>query len=384
MNKNNNKTNETISYNGLYVFFLGILVLFTTINLYEFIIGIGGRQEGLTKISLMENQSVTVWGGIQRLLGKKQVYGATTYGDVARLGNGYSYMPEIDKDVSPMLNSVEAASELADSVGARFLYVQCPVKQLDRRYYNSGVMDYSLDKYNAMIAGLSDMGVDYIDMKQVLEESDSDWFDYFYYSDHHWRNSAAFIAYNEICNKLIEQGYYIDEALLEEGSYKIEEYKDIFLGSHGRMAGPLYTGVDGYELYIPLDNMEYSINIPSRNISISGSFEDCIVHREYLKEYSYDYYAYYTYFDEDCELIEVVNHSKPDGPKVVIVRDSLAVPVSAFLINQCSELDILDLRYLENMDSIEYIRNKKPDYIIYIFGTGYLGDEGASLLRSFD
>ena len=84
-------------------------------------------------------------GGIQRVLGKEQVYGATTYGDVAKLSNGYSYMPEIDNDVSPMLESVREASELADSMGADFLYVQCPVKQLDRRYYDQGVQDYSLD-----------------------------------------------------------------------------------------------------------------------------------------------------------------------------------------------------------------------------------------------
>ncbi len=379
MEKNN--TENIISYNGLYIFFIAVIVIFTTINLYEYALGIGGGAKGLTKITLAENQSVTIWGGIQRLLGKEQVYGATTYGDVARLANGYSYMPEIDDDVSPMLGSVDEASDLAKSIGADFLYVQCPVKQLDRTYYNQGVLDHSLDKYDAMISGLSDRDIDYIDMKKVLEESDKDWFEYFYYSDHHWRNDAAFIAYNEICDRLEAKDLHIDERLRSDTAFTKERYADIFLGSHGRMAGPLYTGLDGYELYIPGIDMDYSLKVPSKNIDVSGSFEDCIVHREYLKEYSYDYYAYYTYFDEDYELIEVTNNSRPDGPRIVVVRDSLAVPVSAFLATQCHELDILDLRYIGDMNSIEYIRDKKPDFIIYIFGTGYLGDEGASLLR---
>ncbi len=379
-----NNSNNTITYNGLYVFFIGVIVLFATINIYEFVFGIGGGFNGLNKLSLAENQSVTLWGGIQRVLGKEQVYGATTYGDVAKLSNGYSYMPEIDNDVSPMLESVREASELADSMGAGFLYVQCPVKQIDGRYYDQGVQDYSLDKYNAMIAGLEDMDINYIDMKQVLLDSDKDWFEYFYYSDHHWRNNAAFIAYNRICDELKTNGFLIDDSLISEDAFSIESYSDIFLGSHGRMAGPLYTGLDGYELYIPKEDMNYSLKVPSKGIEVSGSFQDCIVHREYLEKYSYDYYAYYTYFDEDYELIEVTNHTKADGPRVVVVRDSLAVPTSAFLATQCSELDILDLRYLENVDSVEYIKEKEPDYIIYIFGTGYLGDEAASRLRPID
>lgn len=373
---------NTTSYRGLLYFFLAVIAIFTCINIYELVAGIDSQDiKGLNKEGLIENQAVTLWGGIQKVMGKKQAYGSTTYGDVAMMSNGYAFMPEIDSDVSPMINGMTEAKALADDLGAGFLYVQCPEKQLDKTYYPAGVMDYSQEKYDAIICALKESGIDYIDMQSVLSDTGNDWFDYFYKSDHHWRNNAAFIAYQEICNKIGEAGISIDESLITEDAYEIKEYKDIFLGSHGRMAGPLYTGLDDYELYLPRWDTSLSINIPSINESKSGSFEECIVHYENLESYSYDYYAYYAYLKEDYELIEIRNDLVADGPVVVIIRDSSAVPVASFLTSQCSELDIMDLRYLEDMNAIDYIREKEPDYIIYIFGTGYLGDYEAVTLR---
>jgi len=377
-NTNNNKT----SYNGIYMFFIAVIVIFATINIYEFAFGIDDRDvQGLAKMSLLENQAVTTWGGLQKLLGKSEAYGSTEYGDVALMDNGYAFMPETGSDVSPMIDGMVGANELADEIDANFIYVQGPVKQLHREGYPEGVIDCSIEKYDAMIAALDKNEINYIDMRTVLESTDTEWFDYFYKSDHHWRNRAAFFAYKEICNKMLIDGISIDEELLNEEAYNIMEYKDVFLGSHGRMAGPWYTGLDDYELYLPKKASAYRVTVPSIDEIKEGTFEECFVHYENLEKYSYDYYAYYTYLKEDYELIEIENLDNTDGPSVVVVRDSSAVPVCSFLAGQCKEIDMIDLRYLESLDAVSYIREKNPDYIIYIFGTGYLGDPEASMLR---
>lgn len=382
MEKTKVQDSNTTSYKGLVYFFIVVICIFTCINIYEYITGVDSQDtKGLNKMGLLEDQAVTVWGGVQKCLGKKQAYGSTTYGDVAKMSNGYSFMPEIDADVSPMVSGMTEAKSLADEIGAGFVYVQCPSKQLDKRFFPEGVMDCSVDKYDAMISALDASDVYYIDMKKVLESTDEDWFDYFYESDHHWRNNGAFKAYLEICNKFEADGISINESYLDVESYEIKEYTDVFLGSHGRMAGPIYAGLDDYELYLPKWDTSYSINVPSIDMYKEGDFEQCLVHYENLEEYSYDYYAYYAYLKEDYELIEIENKNLPDGPSVVVVRDSSAVPVSCFLSSQCSELDILDLRYLEDMNAIDYVREKNPDYIIYMFGTGYLGDYEAATLR---
>ncbi|MBQ1736419.1 MAG: hypothetical protein II038_16445, partial [Lachnospiraceae bacterium] len=59
-----------------------------------------------------------------------------------------------------------------------------------------------------------------------------------------------------------------------------------------------------------------------------------------------------------------------------------AVPVSSFLITQCSEIHLVDLRYITaDTDVYGMIEDIKPDELIYIFGPGYLGVENAVTLH---
>ena len=113
-----------------------------------------------------------------------------------------------------------------------------------------------------------------------------------------------------------------------------------------------------------------------------GTSEDCFVNYQNVAHYSFDYYAYYTYLDRDYDHIRITNRKNPDGPKLVIIRDSVAVPVSVFLASQCSSIDLIDLRYLSADDSAkDWIREIDPDLLIYMFGPGYLGIESAVDLR---
>jgi hypothetical protein len=192
------------------------------------------------------------------------------------------------------------------------------------------------------------------------------------------------MAFNAISEYMTEIGIdsgASDNTLLSESYDKII-YDNVFLGTHGRMAGKYFTGLDDYELWLPRFDTDYTLVVPSEGIIKEGSFEDCFVNYENLDRYSFDYYAYYTYLGRDYDRIQITNNLNPDGPRIVIVRDSMAVPVSVFLASRCSYIDMIDLRYLQGDDSAkEWIAMDKPDLIIYLFGTGYLGVESAIILR---
>ena len=76
------------------------------------------------------------------------------------------------------------------------------------------------------------------------------------------------------------------------------------------MVGPLYGGLDDYELWLPDFDTDFTMSVPFSDIQKEGSFEDCFVNYENLEEYSYDYYAYYAYLKEDYELIEIKNNKQ--------------------------------------------------------------------------
>lgn len=372
---------------GILIFFLAVISIFTLINLYEFLRGTEevGRKKGLAQLDTMQDFAVTAWGGIQKAAGKKLAFGSTRYEDVTRLKNGTATMADFDSSIEAAKSGVASAVELSDRMGAKFLYVQVPGKELSVEEFPKGVEDYSVEKYDGMVAFLKEQRVDYISMRDVIqadmEANNEDWMSYFYKTDHHWQNKAAFLAYKEICNYMMNNSMEINTDYLSGQSYEKKLYEKVFLGTHGRMAGPLYTGLDDYELWLPDFDTLYTLDVPSQGIHKEGNFETCFVNYENLGKYSYDYYAYYAYLKEDFECFEIVNHNNPQGAKVVIVRDSEAVPVSVFLSTQCSELDILDLRYNNQFEYISYIEDKKPDLVLYIFGTGYLGNESATVLR---
>lgn len=367
----------------LYLFFIGVITVFTTINLYEFLTRKepDGRLLGLNSMITVEDSAITLWGGIQHLMGKELAFGSTTYEDVTMLRNGYATMADLDPNYEAAITGITGAKELADEIGADFLYVAVPSKQRYASDYPEGITCYAVEKYDAVVSYARNNDIPVLDMKSVLESTGEEWFDYFYYSDHHWRNNAAFMAYQEICLYMQSCGVEITEEYTTKEAYSVTLYEDVFLGTHGRMAGPLYAGLDDYDLWLPNFETEFTLSVPSEGIYKEGTFEECFVNYENLASYSYDYYAYYAYLKEDFELFEITNEANANGPHVVIVRDSSAVPVSVFLATQCSELDIIDLRYTSDNHAIEYVTEKNPDFIIYLFGAGYLGNEGAMIMR---
>ena len=380
---NKNKSNLFIC-----IFFVVVISAFTLLNLWEFLTGSepDGRKMGLGELDTVQNDAVTIWGGIQKVLGKKQAYGTTGYEDVTLLSNGYATLADPDRSAAAAIEGIEGASALAGEIGADFIYVAVPSKQYKDDLLPQGTVCYANEKYDTVMDYVKSAGIDYIDMREVLleqaEYKDDNWFGYFYKSDHHWRNKGAFVAYNEICRHFKLLGYETNEEYLNSDNYSKKTYENVFLGTHARMAGPLYAGLDDYELWLPKFDTSYDYNAVNMGITRKGNFEEALVYYENLASYSYDYYAYYAYLKEDYDFIEIKNELNRDAPKVVIVRDSSAVAVSAFLVNQCSELDMIDLRYLKEGDSaISYIREKKPDIVIYMFSPGYLGNESAMVLR---
>lgn len=374
---------RSISEKGLLIFFLLLIYAFAGYNAYEMFFDMEacGQKKGLAKMDTLLGDAVGVWGGMQRLLGVDYVLGSSEYSDVLRLENGKLIGVDPINDVAAAMEGVEVGQELARECGSEFLFVQAPSKQTEDKRLPKEILGYELNKYAEMITYLEENKVPYIDMRKALLETERDYTDFFFDTDHHWNTSAAFICYQQIAHEMRGMGFEIEETLLEEDKYKKDFFEDVFMGSRARIVGPYFGGVDDYELWLPAFDTLFEWRVPEADIQKEGTFAECFLFEENLREYSYDYYAYYAYFNKDYGLMEIINHNKKDGARIILVKDSMAVPVATFLMHQCAELDVIDLRYPMEMDVEEYILQQNPDLIIYLFGTGYLHDRNAIVIE---
>lgn len=335
-----------------------------------FLINIAEGPGNLDTLETIEDSTINAWGAIQLMLGRKEAYGNSTFSDVYRLDNGYAVVPDMDSRLEGVYVGIPTGKQLANEIGAEFLFVMAPEKVL-REDVPFGIIDYSPEKHDDAVAFMSTTGYEYLDMKQVLLEAPEDWYSYFYKSDHHWNNEAALLCTEKIIQWISDKGYDIKAFSLSD--FEKTDYPLTELGSAGRFSGIYYGGVDDYSLYTPVNQGTYKVTLPTEDSVTEGTFDETVLVPKVLTEYDFDTYAYYNYFGTDRDYTEIVNLENTDAPDVLMVKDSFAVPVAAMLSNYCHELDVVDLRYVKD-DAEEYIRGKQPDIIIYLFGAGNFGE----------
>ena len=68
-----------------------------------------------------------------------------------------------------------------------------------------------------------------------------------------------------------------------------------------------------------------------------------------------------------------MNRKNPEGPKVLLVRDSFACALTPFLALSCSELITVDLRYFQG-DLLETVEAQQPDLVLTLYTASSAGN----------
>ena len=63
----------------------------------------------------------------------------------------------------------------------------------------------------------------------------------------------------------------------------------------------------------------------------------------------------------------------PNDTYILIVGDSLAIPMTSLLALNCSRVELIDPRYFEGSIK-EYVTEQKPDYVISTYSTTIIQD----------
>ncbi|MEQ2455877.1 DHHW family protein [Flavonifractor hominis] len=320
---------------------------------------------------------IQLYGGVQRLTGRRVVEDTVSANTVVKLSTGA--LNFVDLQAGPVSEETitahaDATVEFAralEELGIPYRFVLAPQKiEQGQDLLPEGVQEYGNETADAFLAALEAEGTPYTDLRPLFEENGT-YADWFFRTDHHWKPEAAFFAWQYLTGQV--DLLATDPSLTDPDNWETTVLEDFFLGSQGKRVGSLYAGADDFTLYTPRFNTDLSYTCPFYAIDRTGPFAESVCFPERVEERDWFNGNPYTYYaGGDYPLATITNHENPDGPRVVLLRDSFACALTPFLSLSCSQLTTIDLRYFQG-DLLESIAELEPDLVLTLYNVGGIG-----------
>jgi hypothetical protein len=296
----------------------------------------------------------------------------------------YAFFAEEANEVSSIVRTVNILNWKLIPSKADLVVLMPPDKVIEGYTQFSEGLPYSYSNETAdnFLLKLEESGISTFDFRDKLNTSKLDKSKIFFNTDHHWTVESGFWAFTELVNYLEDRGYQLDPEnfYTDASNYNFITYPESYIGSMGRKTGVLYGGVDDFTLIYPKFTTEYNYTAvsPGVNIETSGRFEDALLngYAFNLKDYDSIMNAdkYFSYLYGNQAFVSIVNQNNPDGIKVLMIKDSMSVPMASFLSTVVKEIVLIDPRYYKE-DIAQYAHEEKFDLVLVSIYPPNLTDE---------
>ncbi len=292
---------------------------------------------------------------------------------IVKLKNDYLTLPMEYTDMSRFGRSTANFNAYLNEKNIPFLYVQIPHKlpsDVDKQ------VPYGFDTYpnrsvNTLTSFLKLSDVPILDLREEIKNDELDHYELFYKTDSHWTTEAGFWAHTKILEAICEMlgTPQISTQTTDLENYKIQVYKNIFLGSRGHRTGVNFSGLDDFSLISPLFESSITLQIPRDELDVTGTFRETIIFDEHLKtEVNSEIYNAYLKGLENYK--KITNHMPISNQKIFLIHDSFSLPVAPFLGLYYEEVHMYDLRSEydgNNIEMLQILDEVNPDIVIVAY-----------------
>ncbi|WP_130869594.1 DHHW family protein [Intestinimonas massiliensis (ex Afouda et al. 2020)] len=324
---------------------------------------------------------IQLYGGVQRLSGRRVIQDMVAGNTVAKLSTGALNFVNLGAAAQPDQAAVDARAEATaefagelEAHGVPYLYIAAPQKiKRGGDMLPDGLEENGNATCDAYLEALDKQGVDYIDLRPLFE-SNGIYSNWFFNTDHHWKPEAAFFAWQNLTGELdLRYGFETPSALTDPNNWNTRVLEDFFLGSQGKRVGTLYAGADDFTIYTPKFDTDLTYANSDGSFTRSGPFDQSVCFPERVAERDWFNGNPYTYYSGgDYAMATMTNHKNPNGPKVVLIRESFSCALAPFLALSCSELTTIDLRYFTG-DLMDTIQEVDPDLVLTLYTASTAG-----------
>ena len=139
--------------------------------------------------------------------------------------------------------------------------------------------------------------------------------------------------------------------------------------------GSLYAGVDDFTIYTPKFETNLTYASTDGGFERTGPFNQSVCFPERVEQMDWFNGNPYTYYSGgDYGMATMTNHNNPNGPRIVLLRESFSCALAPFLALSCSELTTIDLRYFQG-DLMETLEALEPDLVMTMYAASSTGLE---------
>lgn len=168
--------------------------------------------------------------------------------------------------------------------------------------------------------------------------------DNYYYTDHHWNEAGAKIAYEEISKNVLNK---------EPNTFHYELVSDSFYGTMYSRSGAFWVNPDSI----------YQI-IPDQDISVNVTYDELDTETSIFSEKRLNEKDKYMYYLDGNHSHVSITTSIQNKRKAIIVQDSYAHILIPYLITEYEQIEVFDPRYYH--DSVSSFIDENTDvYFIY-------------------
>lgn len=190
-------------------------------------------------------------------------------------------------------------------------------------------------------------GASTIDLYEALNAHRDE--DIYYRTDHHWTSLGAFYGANALLEAL-----GLEPLRLED--YQKTTVTDQFYGTSFSTSGVRWLPPDHIDAYVPDEGVKVTSYFNGSPAEGSLYVDSKLAVK--------DKYAYFLGGNQPLCVIE--SEKVPNGPKVLLIRDSYSDSLTPFLTERFSEIHLFDLRY--NLTSIQsYVEEHDIDTVIVLY-----------------
>lgn len=316
-----------------------------------------------------KKQFVNLNGGVCRALGRRLCNG------VYRSPDGMLLVEcKVSGSASNATNTIAFAKWL-DVRGIPYLYIQAPAKidmagsMLPSCFIHRG--DEASDVFLSM---LGEASVNTLDLRKRFTATPQSVKQYFYRTDHHWNNDAAFEALCAIAPRVAALAGCdpeVVEPFLRRERWERKVVHRCFIGSQTRRTGTLFGGLDDVIVYSPRFRTKMTLQVPSKDILLSGDFRSTVMYRagevRPNKARADAYSLVYTGVGGSYRMARHVNPDAPIRRKLLLVGDSFARPVEGLLSILFTDVMALDQRcFVAGETVVGHVKSFKPDCVVQL------------------